>query len=310
VDELTWSSDLQPITLQKYTEHPGPRAALPSSPLGVFSLFFTSSLLQWIVLQTNQYALWPLAYPVIVFSNSTDIYTSPTIVPSLPGDPGYDKLGKIKPILERVRKVFRSVYCPPQNISIDEAMIPFKGRSTLKQYMPLKPVKRGIKVWAMSDAVNGYVSEFQVYTGKKKDSVERNLGSSVVKTLTQPYYNTYRHLYFDNFFSSIQLLLDLLKSGLYGCGTTRTNRKGFPAALKPLAKKGRLLPVMEIPQSKLRFFERARMVAELKLYVPNLWPYTTLTWGVLTTMTSYEDTIMCASNAGSSINTYSGFCSM
>ena len=106
---------------------------------------------------------------------------------SLPGDPGYDKLGKIKPILERVRKVIRSVYCPPQNISIDEAMIPFKGRSTLKQYMPLKPVKRGIKVWAMSDAVNGYVSEFQVYTGKNKDTVERNLGSSVVKTLTQPY---------------------------------------------------------------------------------------------------------------------------
>ena len=67
--------------------------------------------------------------------------------------------------------------------------------------------------------------------------MERNLGSSVVKTLTQAYYNTYRHLYFDNFFF-IQLLLDLLKSGLYGCGTTRTNRKGFPVALKPLAKKG------------------------------------------------------------------------
>ena len=92
-------------------------------------------------------------------------------------------------------------------------------------------------MWAMSDAVNGYVSEFQVYTGKKKDTVERNLGSSVVKTLTQAYYNTYRHLYFHNFFF-IQLLLDLLKSGLYGCGTTRTNRKGFPVALKPLAKKG------------------------------------------------------------------------
>ena len=30
--------------------------------------------------------------------------------------------------------------------SIDESMTKFKGRSTLKQYMPLKPVKRGIKL--------------------------------------------------------------------------------------------------------------------------------------------------------------------
>ena len=33
-----------------------------------------------------------------------------------------------------------AVYEPGRDISIDEAMIPFKGRSTLKQYMPLKPV--------------------------------------------------------------------------------------------------------------------------------------------------------------------------
>ena len=50
------------------------------------------------------------------------------------------------------------------NVSVDEAMIRFKGRSTLKQYMPKKLIKRGIKVWALSDAVNGYMSEFEVYT--------------------------------------------------------------------------------------------------------------------------------------------------
>ena len=184
MDELTWSSDLQPITLQKYTEHPGPRAALPSSPLGVFSLFFTSSLLQWIVLQTNQYALecmggekyaqwmqvtvselqaymgfmilmgivhlpslydyWKkdaiFHYSPVASRISRDgffelhryLYFTDNSTLSLPANPGYDKLGKIKPILERVRKVFRSVYCPPQNISIDEAMIPFTQAYTLK----------------------------------------------------------------------------------------------------------------------------------------------------------------------------------
>lgn len=30
-------------------------------------------------------------------------------------------------------------------------MIRFKGRSTLKQYMPNKPIKRGYKVWVRAD---------------------------------------------------------------------------------------------------------------------------------------------------------------
>ena len=47
-------------------------------------------------------------------------------------------------------------------------MIPFKGRSSLKQYIPNKPTKRGIKVWVMADASNGYVrSALKVYVGKQ-----------------------------------------------------------------------------------------------------------------------------------------------
>ena len=53
----------------------------------------------------------------------------------LPGTPEYDKLGKIKPINEKVSERFRSVYTTQMNVAIDEAMIPFKGRSTLKQYL-------------------------------------------------------------------------------------------------------------------------------------------------------------------------------
>ena len=45
-------------------------------------------------------------------------------------------------------------------------------------------------------------------------------------------------MYFDNFFTGIDLLLDLKRSNLYGCGTMRTNRKSFPPQLKPIAKKG------------------------------------------------------------------------
>ena len=60
----------------------------------------------------------------------------------------------------------------------------------------------------------------------------------MVKTLTEDLKGTHRHLFFDNYFSSVDLLLDLHRDGLYGCGTLRANRKGFPPQLKPHVKKG------------------------------------------------------------------------
>ena len=72
-----------------------------------------------------------------------------------------------------LRDRFTAVWHPDMNISIDEAMIPFKGRSGLKQCMSNKPIKQGIKVWVRADADSGYVSAFEVYTGKKGNTAER-----------------------------------------------------------------------------------------------------------------------------------------
>ena len=80
--------------------------------------------------------------------------------------------------------------------------------------------------------------DLEVYTGIKEGRVEKGLGPSVVKTLTQQCQNTYSHIYFDNFFSSIDFFVDLMRVGLYGCGTIRTNPKGFPSSLVYAPKKG------------------------------------------------------------------------
>ena len=157
---------------------------------------------------------------------------------SPPGSPDYDRLGKVGTIIGMLSDRFSAVYNPMREISVGEAMVPFKGRSSLKQFMPKKPTKRGIKVWMRADSLNGYVSAFQVYVGKQGDAVERGLGAKVVKGLTEDLHGTYRHVYFDNYFSSVDLLLDLFRAGLYACGTLRTNRKGFPSQLKTPAQKG------------------------------------------------------------------------
>ena len=156
---------------------------------------------------------------------------------SPPGPTTYDRLGKVRPLMDRLQKKFAEIYIPGENVSVDEAMIKFQGRSSLKRYMPMKPTKRGIKVWLLADEY-GYFSRLEVYTDKK-DDVEHSLGARVVKNLTQDFQGCWRHVIFDSFFTSRQLLCDLESSGIYGCGTARKDKRGFPVELKKLNIKTR-----------------------------------------------------------------------
>ncbi|XP_025191739.1 uncharacterized protein LOC112591992, partial [Melanaphis sacchari] len=75
-----------------------------------------------------------------------------------------DKLFKIRPLIDHLNNIYKILYNPSQNLSVDESMVAYTGRSTMKQYMPLKPIKRGFKVWAMTDSATGYLLSFDVYT--------------------------------------------------------------------------------------------------------------------------------------------------
>ena len=148
------------------------------------------------------------------------------------GSPGYDKLHKIRPIISRLQQKFLSLYNPHRENSVDEAMVGFKGRSSLKQYVPKKPTKRGFKVWCRCDSKNGYTSDFQVYAGKQGDSTEKNLGARVVKDLAEDIQGKNYFLFFDNFFSSPTLLANLSDSKIYCVGTVAANRKEYPKFTK------------------------------------------------------------------------------
>lgn len=92
----------------------------------------------------------------------------------------HDKLHKVRPLIEKLEAQLTALYQPSGTVSVDESMIPFKGRSSLKQYMPMKPVKRGYKVWCLADAVTGFVYTFQVYTGRSEEKNAYTLGSRSV----------------------------------------------------------------------------------------------------------------------------------
>lgn len=59
--------------------------------------------------------------------------------------PAFDKLYKIRPLLSLLSNAYQGNAYSSSSQSIDESMILFKGRSSLKQYMPLKPIKEDIR---------------------------------------------------------------------------------------------------------------------------------------------------------------------
>ena len=151
--------------------------------------------------------------------------------------PQFSRLQRVDPIIDHLKHRFQSVYYPHCEVSIDEAMIPFKGRSSMKQYLPLKPVKRGFKVWVIADATNGYTYDLNVYTGATAGGREMALGEKVVLKLSNSIKGRHHQLYFDNYFTSVNLLSKLLENGTYACGTIRTNRKQYPAEISEEAKR-------------------------------------------------------------------------
>lgn len=87
-----------------------------------------------------------------------------------------------------------------------------------------------------ADADTYYVPRFQVSLGKNRTNSDlfrrKGLGYYVVWTLGEPYLDNNRHFFFDNFFTSADLMRNLQSRNTYACGTVRQNRKDFPADLK------------------------------------------------------------------------------
>ncbi len=87
-------------------------------------------------------------------------------------DPSYDKLWKIREIMEVIKLRCKEIYTPGKCVSVDESMIGTRGRLSFLQYLPKKPTKWGIKVWVCSESKTGYIHDFEVlkYTlGKVTD---------------------------------------------------------------------------------------------------------------------------------------------
>ena len=62
--------------------------------------------------------------------------------------------------------LFLNLYKPfAKSVSPDESLLKFKGRLSFVQYMPRKPIKRGMKAFSLNESKTGYTCAWKLYTG-------------------------------------------------------------------------------------------------------------------------------------------------
>ncbi|XP_068122377.1 piggyBac transposable element-derived protein 4-like [Hyperolius riggenbachi] len=150
-------------------------------------------------------------------------------------DPSFDHLLKLRPLLNHLNQKFPEVYMPGREIVVDESLVPFHGRLAIKQYIPSKRARYGVKVYKLCESGTGYTYSFRVYEGKDSSlepaGCPPDMGTSgkIVVDLVNPLLHKGYHLYEDNFYSGVPLFKFLYTAQTMACGTVRLNQKGLPS---------------------------------------------------------------------------------
>ncbi|KAF9404751.1 hypothetical protein HW555_014186 [Spodoptera exigua] len=182
-------------------------------------------------------------YNILPTLNSIQSLPTPTVEQSSP-QPGTSRQQlpltrskhryfKIRPVMERIRQNFLKVE-EEGKYSIDEMMIPYKGRKAgkRKQYVKMKPKKWGFKNFVRA-GVSGIIYDFLLYGGDdtfrgltfRDKEASIGLGGKVVIALCQTIRQKPAIIYADNFFMSLELTHILREEyGILSLGTIRTNR--------------------------------------------------------------------------------------
>lgn len=105
-------------------------------------------------------------------------------------------------------------------------MVPFKGRSTLRQYNPNKPKKWGYKFYVLSSG-DGLVYNFEVHTSSIEACPgQPDIGASgntVLHLLQHVERQKWHKLFIDNWYTGVPLAVNQVKQGIVMVGTIKNN---------------------------------------------------------------------------------------
>ena len=76
------------------------------------------------------------------------------------------KFHKMEEVFTRFKSNIQKFFQPGDKLTIDEQLYAYRGRCAFKQYIPSKPNKYGLKIWALVCAITGYLICCTIYLGK------------------------------------------------------------------------------------------------------------------------------------------------
>ena len=128
---------------------------------------------------------------------------------------------------DKVRHACLKFYLPGRELTIDEAMIKYRGfkASVRKFFMPLKPIRAGFKIYAIAESATGFMLNFMVHPHGDQPSKMIDIAMTVAKH----HLNAYHHIFTDKLYTSVSLARSLLAKRTYLTGAVKSNSKGLPA---------------------------------------------------------------------------------
>ncbi|XP_043271229.1 piggyBac transposable element-derived protein 2-like [Venturia canescens] len=263
--EAKYNDDLLNIVLPSEKDK---KNILASSPTDLFEMFFSETLKKYIIDATTEHG-YQLTRDrldkflgVIIFTTfnkrlsqrdywSTNPLLKSDVVMSalsrqefkrikshikyhkLDDENGNDKIWRVRHIMDIFNENIKRFVFFCTALCVDEMMLKFYGQISFKQFIKSKPIRFGIKEWALCSS-NGYLFHCEIYCGKNNnDDFLPNCaqGSRVVMRMLQkflldipPRKVLQYHIYFDNLFCCPDLLVHLKKLNLRATGTVRKNR--------------------------------------------------------------------------------------
>ena len=153
-----------------------------------------------------------------------------------------DSISKVRPFLRMVQNFCKAVYTPEREICIDESLMLFKGRTKLRQYIPNKRNRYGIKTYLACESSSGYTfnilshqfrSEVQDLVRHIPGTEELLQSEKIVIYLIDFLLNQGFHVFVDNYYTSYNLAKFLSDNSTLCTGTIRIGR-GVPQLLSQM----------------------------------------------------------------------------
>lgn len=136
-----------------------------------------------------------------------------------------DERHKVQNVIDLILSKYKSAYIPEENLCIDESIIPFIGRLSFRKYIKNKH-RYGIKVFKLCIKDANTIG-FRPFADKEA-TPGQEISTKIVTETTNEYLNFGKTVYTDNWYTSVNLVHQLLDNNTHLVGTLRSNRKQNP----------------------------------------------------------------------------------